>query len=68
MDCYCLSLCCNAFLEHFRLFSPLTKMLSTSFLFPDFSKDAVCRVLVSVVVNTRADRDVNHFKTNTVTC
>ena len=63
---YCLPVCYNAFLEHLRLFSHLTKMLSISSLFPDFSKAVVSTVMVSMVLNTCADRNVNNFKTNTM--
>lgn len=63
-----LFLCYNALLEHLRLFPRLTEMLSISSFLPDFSKAVVSTVMMSMVINTVADRNVDNFKTNTVTC
>lgn len=65
---YCLPVCYNAFLEHLRLFSHLTKTLSISSLFPDFSKAVASMVLINIAVNTCVDRAVKNLKTNLVTC
>lgn len=57
-----LFLCYNAFLEHLRLFLCLTEMLPFSSFLPDFSKAVVSTVMMSIVINTFADRNVNNFK------
>lgn len=57
-----LFLCYNAFLEHLRLFPCLTEMLPNSSFLPDFSKAVVSTVMMSMVINTFADRNVSNLK------
>lgn len=64
--CYCLLVCYNAFLEHLRLFPHLTKK-SISSLFPGFSKAVARMDMISIVINTCLDSNVNNLKKNIVT-